>query len=146
MLLAAIIMLIVSALYVVIAGLVNISDITSLIGANGLGGYLNLFFAHMNTAKFFLLVFVVVGIIGIVLLIRVLIKKGKTGEADESVSKAGSYCRGLWSECKKIIWPTGKSVVRNTLATLAICAVIAVLVVAIDLGLGALVNLLISLK
>ena len=142
MLLAAIIMLIVSALYVIIAGLVNISDITRLIGANGFGGYLNMFFAHMTTAKTFLLIFAVVGIIGIVLLIRALAKK----EKDESIAKAGAYIRGLWSECKKVIWPDGKQVVNNTLATLGICAVVAVIVCAIDIGLGALVNLLVTLK
>jgi preprotein translocase SecE subunit len=145
MLLAAIIMLIVSALFMVIDILVNISDLISRISEHGFGEYLNLFFEYFTTEKFFFLAFALVAIIALVLLVRVALKSKKTGEKDESVSKGVAYVRGLVSECKKIAWPTGKTVVRNLLATAAVCAVVAVIVCVIDFGLGALVRLLTSL-
>ena len=52
---------------------------------------------------------------------------------------------GVKAEFKKIIWPTFPAVVRNTLVTLGMCAFVGVIVALIDLGLSALVNLMLSL-
>ncbi len=59
--------------------------------------------------------------------------------------RIGKYLRDTKSEFKKIIWPTFPSVVRNTLVTLAVCAVLGVLVCVVDLGLSALIDLVLSL-
>ena len=145
MLLAALIMLIVSALFMIVDVIVNITDLISRISVNGFGEYLNLFFEYFTTEKFFFLAFALVAVIALVLLVRVAIKTKKTGEKDDSVRKGVAYVRGLFSEGHKIAWPTGKTVVRNLLATVALCAVVAVIVCVIDFGLGALVGLLTSL-
>ncbi len=59
--------------------------------------------------------------------------------------RIGKYFRDTKGEFKKIVWPTFPSVVRNTLVTLAVCAVLGVLICVIDLGLSALVDLALSL-
>lgn len=59
--------------------------------------------------------------------------------------RIGKYLRDTKGEFKKIIWPTFSSVVRNTLVTLAVCAVLGVLVCAVDFGLSALIDLVLSL-
>ncbi len=59
--------------------------------------------------------------------------------------RIGKYLRDTKSEYKKIIWPTFPSVVRNTLVTLAVCAVLGVLVCLVDAGLSALINFVLSL-
>ena len=59
--------------------------------------------------------------------------------------KVGKYFRDLKGEFKKIIWPTMPSVVRNTGVTLAMCAVLGVLICVFDLGLSRLIDLLVSL-
>lgn len=68
-------------------------------------------------------------------------KKKKSG-AGKNIAK---YFRDLKGEFKKIIWPTRNTIVRNTAATLAMCAIIGLLVSAFDLGLSALVELMLSL-
>ncbi len=65
-------------------------------------------------------------------------KKGRSG-------RFAKYFRDLKGEFKKIIWPTFPAVVRNTLVTLGMCAFVGVIVALIDLGLSALVNLMLSL-
>ena len=59
--------------------------------------------------------------------------------------RIGKYLRDAKGELKKIIWPTFSSVVRNTLVTLAVCAVLGVLVCVVDFGLSALIDLVLSL-
>ena len=72
---------------------------------------------------------------------------GKKPEKSEKSKKPGmfrriaKYLRDAKSEYKKIIWPTFPSVVRNTLVTLAVCAVLGVLVCLVDFGLSALIGL-----
>lgn len=55
------------------------------------------------------------------------------------------FFRDFKGEFKKIIWPTKQTIVRNTAATLAMCAVIGLFVSLFDLGLSALIKLLLSL-
>lgn len=54
------------------------------------------------------------------------------------------YFRDLRGEFKKINWPTFSTVVRNTGVTLAMCAVLGVIICLIDFGLGFLVDLLVE--
>ena len=60
-------------------------------------------------------------------------------------TRMGKYFRDLRGEFKKIIWPTVPTVVRNTVVTLAMCAIMGLVICLFDLGLSALVNLLVSL-
>ncbi len=59
--------------------------------------------------------------------------------------RIGKYFRDTKGEFKKITWPTFPSVVRNTLVTLAVCAVLGILICAVDTALGALVSWFVSL-
>ncbi len=60
-----------------------------------------------------------------------------------SEKKVGKFFRDTKGEFKKIIWPTFPSVVRNTGVTLAMCAVMGILICVVDLGLSALINLMV---
>lgn len=55
------------------------------------------------------------------------------------------FFRDTRGEFKKIVWPTLKTVTRNTGVTLAMCAVLGVLICLFDFGLSSLVNLMLSL-
>ncbi|NLN82303.1 MAG: preprotein translocase subunit SecE [Clostridiales bacterium] len=55
------------------------------------------------------------------------------------------FFRDFKGEFKKISWPTRQTVFRNTLATLAMCAVIGLFVILFDLGLTGLIQLMMSL-
>lgn len=57
--------------------------------------------------------------------------------------RAGKYFRDTKGEFKKIIWPTLPTVVRNTSVTLAMCAVLGIVICLFDFGLGALIDLLV---
>ncbi len=59
--------------------------------------------------------------------------------------RIAKYFRDLKGEFKKIIWPTFPTVVRNTGVTLAMCAVMGLIIVVIDFGLSNLIKLLVSL-
>lgn len=52
------------------------------------------------------------------------------------------YLREYKSEVNKIVWPNLKTVVKNTLIVLAICAIFAVFVCLLDYGLGVLIGLI----
>ena len=69
-------------------------------------------------------------------------KSDKKDQKDKKTKK--SWFKGLKAEFKKIIWPTLPTVVRNTGVTLAMCAVLGLVICVIDFGLGALVNLLVN--
>ena len=81
-------------------------------------------------------------------------KGAKTAKSDkdDAAKKKGpglgkriaKYFRDVKGEFKKIIWPTLPTVVRNTGVTLAMCAVLGLVICVIDFGLGALVNLLVN--
>lgn len=60
-------------------------------------------------------------------------------------SRVLKYFRDLKGEFAKITWPTLPAVIRNTLVTLAMCAIVAVIVCLVDIGLSALVDWMLSL-
>ena len=79
-------------------------------------------------------------------------KSDKDAKADAAKKKGpglgkriAKYFRDLKGEFKKIIWPTFPTVVRNTGVTLAMCAVMGLIIVVIDFGLSNLIKLLVSL-
>lgn len=69
------------------------------------------------------------------------VKKKKSGKA----SRVVKYFRDLKGEFAKISWPTLSATTRNTAVTLAMCAIVGVLICAVDFGLSALVNLLLKI-
>ena len=70
-------------------------------------------------------------------------KPSKKKQGDKVIAR---YLRELKSEFKKIIWPSRSTLLRNTLVTLIMCAFMGTIISLFDLGLGALINLLMSLK
>ena len=76
-------------------------------------------------------------------------KDGKSGKDGKKKGpglgkRIAKYFRDLRGEFKKINWPTFSTVVRNTGVTLAMCAVLGVIICLIDFGLGFLVDLLVK--
>ncbi|MDD2361715.1 MAG: preprotein translocase subunit SecE [Oscillospiraceae bacterium] len=69
--------------------------------------------------------------------------KKKDPRSRPSVKK---YFRDLKGEFKKIIWPSKNTILRNTAATLAMCAFVGVFVTLFDLGLSALIRLVSSIN
>ena len=67
-------------------------------------------------------------------------KKGKHSPK-RVVSKVGRFFKDLKGELKKIVWPTKKQVVNNTLVVIAMIFVMGIFIWLMDLGLGKLVNL-----
>ncbi len=56
------------------------------------------------------------------------------------------FFRDYKSEVKKIVWPSFKDVVKNTVIVLIMCAVIGVLIWLVDFGLGKLIELILGIK
>lgn len=75
-------------------------------------------------------------------------RKAKTDvkKKDANKKKVAKFFRDLRGEFKKIIWPTRKTVIRNTSVTIAMCAIVGIAVAVFDFGLGALVSLLTQQK
>ena len=80
-------------------------------------------------------------------------KAGKAEKDPKSAKKKGpglgtrmaKYFRDTKGEFKKIVWPTFPTVLRNTGVVLALCVVLGVIICLVDFGLGALVDLMLSL-
>lgn len=80
-------------------------------------------------------------------------KAEKSGKDGKPAKKKGpgfrknfmKFFRDTKGEFKKINWPTRQTVVRNTGATLAMCAVLGFMVCVFDFGLSALIGLMLSL-
>ena len=54
------------------------------------------------------------------------------------------FFRDNKSEVKKIVWPSFRDVIKNTITVLVMCLVIGILIWAIDFGLGQLLNLILG--
>ena len=80
-------------------------------------------------------------------------KAGKAEKDPKSAKKKGpglgtrmaKYFQDTKGEFKKIVWPTFPTVLRNTGVVLALCVVLGVIICLVDFGLGALVDLMLSL-
>ncbi len=121
-------------------------DLFSQMKSLGFGGYVQAFFdkANLTTGKVLFLIGVVAFILGLVLY---LVGRAKCKAENNPVipAKVSKFFRDTKGEFKKIVWPTFPSVVKNTGVTLAMCALTAVIIVVVDMGLGQLVNLLLNL-
>ncbi len=120
--------------------------------SNGLSTYGWNYFAHMvdpanlTAKKIVFVVGILLVIIGLIVFFIGRAKARKTGDDGKAGAGAIKYWRDMKGEYKKITWPTFKSVVKNTGITLIMCALVAVFIIAVDLGLSALVDLFLSLK
>ena len=121
-------------------------DLFSQMKSLGFNGYVQAFFdkANLTTGKVLFLIGVAAFILGLVLY---LVGRAKCKAENNPVipAKVSKFCRDTKGEFKKIVWPTFPSVVKNTGVTLAMCALTAVIIVVVDMGLGQLVNLLLNL-
>ena len=55
------------------------------------------------------------------------------------------FIRDYKSECKKIVWPGLRDVVKNTVITLIMCLIVGILIWLVDFGLGQLLNLVLGI-
>ena len=112
----------------------------------GFAGYVSEFFAveNLEAGKVVFLIAVAAAIVGLVVY---LVGRAKNKEEANPVipTKVSKFFRDVRGEFKKIVWPSFGSVARNTGVVLAACAVTAVVIVMVDLGLGQLVALLMNL-
>ncbi len=123
-------------------------DLFSNIAAAGFGGYIAAFFdkQYLTSAKIVFMIAAVATVLGAVLYSLGRAKNKKSGEKNPIIPvKVSKFFRDTRGEFKKIVWPGFSTVVRNTIATLVMCAIVGAIIVLIDLGLGYLVNLLLNL-
>lgn len=123
-------------------------DLFSQIGAFGFGGYVQRFFdkQFLNANKVIFMIALVAFLLGVVLYFVARAKNKKAGEDNPVIPvKVKKFFRDTRGEFKKIVWPGFPTVVRNTIATLIMCALVGAIIVVIDLGLSALINLLLGL-
>ena len=77
-------------------------------------------------------------------------EKEKKEKKPNFFKKAGSaiagFFKGIVSDIKKVTWPTKKQVVSNTLSVLAFCLVVGAIIWLSDLGLDALMSLIVRLS
>ncbi len=123
-------------------------DLFAQIGTFGFGGYVQRFFdkQFLNANKVIFVIALVAFVIGVVLYFVARAKNKKAGEDNPVIpAKVKKFFRDTRGEFKKIVWPGFPTVVRNTVATLIMCALVGAIIVVIDLGLSALINLLLGL-
>ena len=64
-------------------------------------------------------------------------------QGDKNVNKKGFF-KGMSSELKKVIWPTGKQTVKSTFVTIVFVLMIAVVLIVLNYVFGGLSNLWIN--
>ena len=123
-------------------------DLFTQIGTYGFGGYVQRFFdqQYLNSNKVIFMIAALAVVLGVVLYFIGRAKNKKAGEDNPVIpAKVTKFFRDTRGEFKKIVWPGLPSVVRNTVATRIMCAIVGVIIVVIDFGLSALIELLLSL-
>ena len=124
----------------------NVADIFRYLKADGFMGYVERFFANSNTNKVLFLIVLALTLLGLVLYIVGLIRNRGAEKNPIIPAKVKKYLRDTRGEFKKIVWPTFSTVLKNTGVVLAMCAVTALVIIAVDSLCGWLVNLLVGLK
>ena len=108
-------------------------------------GYFSAFFANFSTEKLAFLVAAFLTVLGLVLYI-VGLSRNKDEKKSIIPANVKKYLRDSKGEYKKIVWPGFPTVLRNTGVVLAMCAVVAVLIIAVDSLSTWLIQLLLSIK
>lgn len=124
----------------------NVADIFRFLKADGFMGYVERFFSNSNTNKVLFLITVALTILGLVLYIVGRIRNRGAEKNPIIPAKVKKYLRDTRGEFKKIVWPNFSTVLKNTGVVLAMCAVTAVVIIAVDSLCGWLINLLVGLK
>lgn len=138
------VLLIFGGVAALIAFFTNLGDIIDAVGKLGFSAWLERCVTpqYVTAEKIVFLIGVVAVIAAVVLILLGKAKQKKTGEPDKTTQKAGKFLRDAKGEFKKITWPALPDVVRNTIVTVAMCAVVGVVVCLVDLGLAELIKLI----
>lgn len=72
-------------------------------------------------------------------------KKEKKAKGKNIFSRIAKYFRDLGSEMKKVVWPSKKQTINNTIVVLVVCAVAGIVLVLLDLAFGGILKGLLSL-
>ena len=115
--------------------------------STGFSAWVNRFFApeFITGKKIAFFIAVALFVIGVICFFVGRARAKKTGEADARADKSVKFLRDLKGEFKKVTWPTFPAVVRNTGVTLVLCIILGLIICLIELGLGALIDLVLSL-
>ncbi len=70
---------------------------------------------------------------------------GKNKSQKKQPNKVAKYFKDLKSEFKKVVWPTKEQTLNNTAVVMATLVIFGVFVTLCDLGLSALLNLILNL-
>ena len=62
------------------------------------------------------------------------------------IKRIGLFFRDYKSEVKKIVWPSFKDVVKNTVIVLVMCLLVGILIWLLDWGLGSLIKVILNVK
>lgn len=118
----------------------------SSIAANGFGEYVKIFFdrQYLTSGKVLFIIGLAAAVLGLALYL-VGRAKNKAEQNPLIPEKVKKFFRDTKGEFKKIVWPSFPSVVRNTGVTLIMCAITALIILAVDLGLSGLIQLLLAL-
>lgn len=145
MILGGFIAAVVAALVILITFLDSLNMFSDM-AAMGFVAWIDRFFTHINAKKIFFLIAVVVFVAGVVYYLIGRSRAKKNGEDTGFVpAKLRKYFRDTRGEFKKVVWPTFPAVVRNTGVTLAVCAILGLVICLFDFGLGALIDLLLKI-
>lgn len=137
----------VAGLLTVLVTFLSSLNIFSEMSALGFSAWIARFFAPENLTgkKIAFFIAVILFVVGVICFFVSRAHAKKTGETDAKADKSIKFLRDLKGEFKKITWPTFPAVLRNTGVTLALCIILGLIICVIDLGLGALIDLLLSL-
>ena len=137
----------VAGLLTVLVSFLSSLNIFSDMSALGFSAWVGRFFApeFLTGKKIAFFIAVVLFVVGVICFFVGRARAAKTGEKDAKADKSVKFLRDLKGEFKKITWPTFPAVVRNTGVTLVLCVLLGLIICLIDLGLGALIDLLLSL-
>ena len=77
-------------------------------------------------------------------------KKKDAGKKKENpLKKIGpaikKFFKDFKGECKKVTWPSGKTVVNNSLVVIVVVAIVGIAILAVDQGLAAIIDALVGL-
>ena len=72
-------------------------------------------------------------------------KKKKKAKNPGFFSKAGKWLKELVIEAKKVVWPTGKSVAKNTVVVIILVIIVSAFVAIVDFVFGGIRDLLATL-
>ncbi len=137
----------VAGLLTVLVSFLSSLNIFSDMNALGFGAWVSRFFdpQFLTGKKVAFFVAIILFVVGIICFFIGRARAKKSGVQDAKTEKSVKFLRDVKGELKKITWPTFPSVVRNTSVTLALCIILGLIICLIDLGLGALIDLLLSL-